>query len=520
MRERSQIEHGTFRTIAATLAPTVTKPLPTSGPRRLDTVADTTGCSQQRFKRALSEPRIREVWNAHKPGLRELAAAHTTWLCHATEGKVTVRTTRRSWVSLTAAMAGIALVATGCSSDDDGSDEATATSGEDVTLTLATFNEFGYADLVEEYMELNPNVTIERIKAAQTGDARTALVTSLGAGSGAADVEAIEVDWLPELLQYSDNFMDLTDPSVDGRWLDWKVAQATTPDGKLIGYGTDIGPMAICYRADLFEKAGLPTDRAEVADLLGGDGATWDKYFEVGDQFVAADTGAGWFDSAGAVYFGMINQVENAYEENDGTVIVLDNPEVKSIYDQVLAASETQSAHLGQWSEDWTNSFQKDGFATMQCPAWMLGIIEGNAAGVEGWDVADVFPGGGGNWGGSFLTVPEMGANKPEAKALAAWLTAPEQQIKAFQAKGPFPSQNDALSSPELAEVTNEFFADAPTGEIMANRANAVTVQPFKGTEYFKISDAMQNALTRVDVEQTDTPEESWKKFEDAVKSF
>ena len=106
------------------------------------------------------------------------------------------------------------------------------------------------------------------------------------------------------------------------------------------------------------------------------------------------------------------------------------------------------SSHTGQWSEDWTAAFQKDGFATMACPGWMLGVIEGNAAGVEGWDIANVFPGGGGNWGGSFLTVPAMGEHPAEAKALAAWLTAPEQQIKAFKAKGTFPSQVEALTDP------------------------------------------------------------------------
>jgi cellobiose transport system substrate-binding protein len=418
-------------------------------------------------------------------------------------------------------MAGIALVATGCSSgDDSASGDATATSDEPVTLTVATFNEFGYEGLIEEYMELYPNVTVEQVKAAQTGDARTALLTALGANAGAADIEAIEVDWLPELIPYAERFMDLSDPAVEGRWLDWKAAQATTPDGKLIGYGTDIGPEGICYRADLFEAAGLPTDREEVAELLGGENATWEKYFEVGDQFVAEDTGAAWFDSAGAVYFGMVNQEQNAYEEDDGTVIVLENPRVKEMYDQVLAASETQSAHLAQWSEDWLSSFQSGKFATMQCPGWMLGVIEGNAAGVEGWDIADVFPGGGGNWGGSFLTVPEMGENKAEAKALAAWLTAPEQQIKAFQAKGTFPSQVEALSDPALLSETNAFFNDAPTGEILANRANAVTVTPFKGPEYFKISDAMQTALNRVDVDQTDDAESSWNKFVDAVNSF
>jgi cellobiose transport system substrate-binding protein len=442
---------------------------------------------------------------------------------------------KRSWVALTAGFAGIALIASGCSSGS-GAEEASApasaagssaasapaTNAEPVTLTLATFNEFGYEDLIAEYMALNPNVTIEAKKAATSNEARDNLNTRLAAGSGASDIEAIEVDWLPELMQYPDKFADLTDPALADRWLPWKAAQATTADGKLIGYGTDIGPEGICYRADLFEKAGLPTDRAEVAALLGGDGATWDTYFEVGKQFMAADTGSAWFDTAGGIYQAMINQVANAYEDADGTIIALDNPEVRKIYDTVLAASvdENMSSHTGQWSDDWTAAFQNDGFATMACPGWMLGVIEGNAAGISGWDIADVFPGGGGNWGGSFLTVPAMGENQEAAKALAAWLTAPEQQVKAFQAKGTFPSQNEALTDAALLSQTNAFFNDAPTGEILANRAKAVTVAPFKGANYFAINDALQQALTRVDVDKTDDAASSWAKFEEAVNAL
>jgi cellobiose transport system substrate-binding protein len=419
----------------------------------------------------------------------------------------------------------MALVASGCSSGSDtaASDVvASPTSTGPVTLKLATFNEFGYEDLIKEYEALNPNITIEAVKAAQSGDARTALTTALAAGSGASDVEAIEVDWLPELVQYADKFVDLSDPAVEGRWLDWKAAQATTADGKLLGYGTDIGPEGICYRSDLFKKAGLPTDREEVAALLGGDAATWDKYFEVGKQFMAADTGSAWFDTASGTYQAMINQVQNAYEDADGNIIALDNPEVKKIYDQVLTAAvaDNMSSHTETWTPDWTDAFQKDGFATMACPGWMLGVIEGNAAGVEGWDIANVFPGGGGNWGGSFLTVPAMGEHPAEAKALAAWLTAPEQQIKAFEAKGTFPSQVQALSDPALLAKTNAFFNDAPTGQILADRAKAVTVAPFKGPQYFAINTEMGSALNRVDVEKTDDAATSWAKFEEAVKQL
>ena len=88
---------------------------------------------------------------------------------------------------------------------------------------------------------------------------------------------------MPAMLAESDAFVDLTDPELDGRWLDFKAAAATNADGQMIGYGTDAGPEGICYRSDLFKKAGLPTDRDEVAALMG----TWDDYFATGEEFVS-----------------------------------------------------------------------------------------------------------------------------------------------------------------------------------------------------------------------------------------
>ncbi|WP_182049271.1 ABC transporter substrate-binding protein [Changpingibacter yushuensis] len=424
---------------------------------------------------------------------------------------------RRSLAAL-AAFSVLSIGLAACSSVGADSD-STATTGsgdtsdstEQITLTVATFNEFGYEGLYQEYMDAHPNIKIEAKKAATSNEAQQNLKTALGAGSGAADIEAIEVDWLPELMQYPDQFTDLTSDAVEGRWLDWKTASATTTDGKLIGYGTDIGPEGVCYRSDLFEQAGLPTDREEVAALLEGD---WDTYFSVGKQFTDA-TGIPWYDASVATFQGMVNQLANPLENSDGTPIPLaDNTDIKDIYNTVLTQSvdNNLSAGLEQWSDDWVAAFQNDGFATMLCPGWMLGVIEGNAAGVTGWDIADVFPGGGGNWGGSFLTVPAQGKNIDAAVELAQWLTAPEQQIKAFEAKGTFPSQVEALSSETLLSQTNEFFNNAPTGQILANRADAVELQPYKGPNYFAIYNILADALNRVDVSGTDDASSSWDK--------
>lgn len=417
---------------------------------------------------------------------------------------------RHKAVGIAAGATAFALLVAGCSSTE--SDTTSATDGamssaaqEPITLTVATFNNFGYTDaLLQEYMDLHPGVTVVQNIAATSNDARTNYFAKLGAG-GLSDVEAIEVDWLPEVMQYSDLLADLSSPDVEGRWLDWKTAAATDADGRLIGYGTDIGPEAVCYDSALFAAAGLPTDPAEVATLLTGG---WDTYFKVGQQYTDA-TGKAFFDGAGGMYQGMINQVAAAYEDpTTGAIIAADNPEVKAIFDQLTAASATESAHLSQWSDDWNAAMANGGFATMLCPGWMLGVIKGNAANTTTWNVADVFPGGGGNWGGSYLTVPADGANVAAATELASWLTAPEQQLKALAAAGTFPSQNAALDDEASLNAamaagdapTNATFFNSDTlGTIFKNRANAITVSPYKGANYFKVNDVIQNALTRVE---------------------
>jgi cellobiose transport system substrate-binding protein len=424
---------------------------------------------------------------------------------------VTVKLSRRTRaIAAVAGAASIAIIAAGCSpASDSGSEDGP------IELTVATFNDFGYTDeLLQEYMDENPNVTVVQNKAATSNDARANYFQKLGK-KGLADVEAIEVDWLPEVMQYSDLLAEVPSGTAD-RWLDWKVDAATDADGRLIGYGTDIGPEGVCYRSDLFAAAGLPTDRESVAALLEGD---WAKYFEVGAQYTAA-TGKAWFDSAGGTYQGMVNQVEAAYEDPDsGDIIATENGEVEDLYNQVLDASATQSAHLGQWSDDWFAGLSNGAYATMLCPGWMLGVISGNAEGVTGWDVANVFPNGGGNWGGSYLTVPANGAHVEEAQKLADWLTAPEQQIKAFVNAGTFPSQNEAYTDEALTGYVNEYFNDAPVGQIFTDRAKAVTVAPFKGAFYFQVNDAMQKALTRVE-DGTQDKQASWDQWVSEVDAI
>jgi cellobiose transport system substrate-binding protein len=446
---------------------------------------------------------------------------------------------RNVGIKKTAAIGAVLVAAsmalTGCGNntggDTDSSSSTGSSTGAEIVLTINTFNNFGFekstdtapgADLYQKYMDEHPNITIESTVSATSNDARSAFNTALGTGSGAFDIQAVEIDWMPSLLANADKLVDLSDTIPADRYQAWKSASATTADGKLIGAGTDIGPEGICYRSDLFAKAGLPTDRDEVAALLKGD---WAHYFEVGKQFADANTGAYWFDSFAGIWQGMVNQMTEAYvSSDDESIIATDNADVKAAFD-LLTAQGAQSAGLGQWSDDWSAAMKSDtGFATMLCPAWIVNNVKGGAGeDFVGWDIADVFPSGyddskgGGNWGGSYLVVPEQSENKEEAMKLVEWLTAPEQQVATFTAASNYPSAVDAQSDTAVTGKTDAFLNDAPVGQIFGSRAEAVTVVPYKGGAYFDINDALVKNLNTIDVDKTAAAADAWTTWVSAV---
>jgi len=394
-----------------------------------------------------------------------------------------VRLSRRTTAgAAVAGAAAFALVASGCATE-----ASEPSADEPIELTITTFGTFGYEDLYEEYMDLNPNVTIVANNIDTGGNARTDTFTKLAAGSGLSDIVALEEGWLGSIMEVSGEFVDLRDYGIEDRagdWVDWKYQQATDPDGRVIGYGTDIGPEGICFNGPLFEAAGLPSDREGVAELLDGG---WDTFFEVGQQYVDA-TGKAWYDHSGFVWNAMVNQLPEGYYTSDGELNVDGNAELKARFDQLAAATEGgQSAAQGAWDWNGGQSFVDGTFATFVCPGWMLGVVQGNteAGGGDastGWDFADVFPGGAANWGGAFLAVPETSDKKEAAAALASWLTEPEQQIKQFDAAGTFPSTLEAQAELAANPTPNAFFNDAPVGSILAGRAEGVVAQ-FKGPD-------------------------------------
>lgn len=378
---------------------------------------------------------------------------------------------------------------------------------EPVTLNMWLFGEFGYGPLIERYHREHPNVTV-KTKVADYGAHHDALTAGLASGSGAPDIAAIEVGFIAAFKARPENFYNLLDfgaGDLQGDYLPWKWQQALTGDGSaLIGLPTDVGPMAMCYRTDLFEQAGLPTDREEVGALW----PTWSDFIEVGRRFTQA-TGVGFIDAGSQLYNAIVNQGTEKYYRRDDTLVYASNPQVKKAWDLTMEAIQAGiSAQIAPFTAEWNAGMQRGSFGVLTCPAWMMGYIQGQAPDTAGkWDIAPM-PEGSGNWGGSFLALPRQGQHPQEAYQFISWLLAPEQQLYVFEHTGNFPSTPELYSDPAIQDFSNPFFNDAPVGRIFAESAMKVT-PIYEGSQEGQIRSIVESAIGRVEQGQQ-SPGEAW----------
>ncbi|MET9609632.1 extracellular solute-binding protein [Streptomyces sp. NPDC006512] len=426
---------------------------------------------------------------------------------------------RRRLLTTAGVIGATALLLAGCAQDPEPDAEGGSAPGGGsgrTTLTVGVFGAFGLqeAGLYDEYMAQNPGIRIEQTSIERNENYYPQLLTHLGTGSGLADVQAVEVNNIAEITAtQADKLVDLGKAAgVDkAAYLPWKWAQGTAPaakGGATVGLGTDIGPQGICYRKDLFAAAGLPTDRAAVGALWAGD---WNKYLEAGHAYRAkAGDGKAFVDSASGVMAAVTGSSAQRYYDERGEVVYKTNPAVRGAFDLAASfASGGLSAKLQQFTPTWDQGFANGSFATVSCPAWMLGYIQDKAgpAGKDKWDVAQAPKPS--NWGGSFLVVPKAGKHTEEAAKLAAWLTAPAQQAKLFEKRGSFPSASAAYALPAVAGAQHAYFGGAPIGEIFARAAEGVPVTVIGPKDLVIAQNLADIGMLQVD-QKGRSPQEGW----------
>jgi cellobiose transport system substrate-binding protein len=388
------------------------------------------------------------------------------------------------------------------------------------TLKIWSFGDVFLPRLILQYKQQNPGICFDIKKSDLDPLNGTQMITACAAANShtGPDIAAVEIQYSGYWRAYPQCFVDLRTlkRTSDGKsakelkslYLPWRFDNGVAYNGNVIGLPTDVGGLEVAYRWDLLKAKGLPYKRAAVSKAI----STWPKFIDFGKQYMAKLTKSekalkmGFLDNAGAIYTAMINQGTKKYYENNGTaagkLIYSTNPTIKKAYNTTVTALKAGiGTRVAQFSSDWSVGMQKGKFAMMLAPAWMMDYIKQQASATKGkWDIANI-PGGGGNQGGTQLTIPTAGnpLNRQAAWDFLSWYVAPEQQKFAFLTYGMFPTTVSLYKDPEVTGFNDPFFNNAPVGKIYSEGVQKL--KPIFAGKYDRAIDKeIGAALTRIDV--------------------
>jgi cellobiose transport system substrate-binding protein len=374
----------------------------------------------------------------------------------------------RPRVAAFAAITSLALGLTACSSAPGGSGDETASDG---SLTMWIWPG-GLSDTVVETVTADtPGLETSVIG----DDFKQKLLTGFTANADIPDITGVKGEDMPFFLQQPDLFTDLNTLDIDdivGEFPEWKLAEATTPDGALLGLPIDIGPAGLFYREDVLADAGMPTDPAEVAAAT----ATYEDYFAFGEELQKAVPDAHLEVAAGGLFGKVMGQSETKFVSPEGEFLG-ESDAVRNAWDLSIEAWDRGLvAGIGDGSPDWASAVNAGLLPTLSGAAWYAGDIKNNAADTSGkWRVTQM-PGGPANIGGSFLTIPAATEDKEAALEVIKALLSPENEAVMYTETGNFPARTTTFEEPGLHDG-DDFFGGQDTVEVFVEAsANMPTV--------------------------------------------
>lgn len=399
-----------------------------------------------------------------------------------------------------------AFALAGCSAgggDSTGGGDAAASctpADGDVTLEFTSWIP-GIEDVVEIWNEANPEIQVD-VQTGPNGNGGTYqnFFNQIKAGD-APDLGQIEYDALPNFL-VQDGIEDLSAcedvVAAEDQFVDWAWGQVTLGTDSVYGIPQDTGPMALFYRADLFEQNGIaiPT--------------TWDEYREAAvkirelggyiTNFSQSDinqfAGFAWQD--GAQWFSSDDAGWTVTLADDATTTVADY--WQSMLDDDLVAT------VPAWTDEWNNAYNSGEVWTWNSAVWGANSISSGAPDTAGsWAVAPLpqWEAGGsaaGNWGGSSTAVLKGSEHVYEATKFALWLNTSEEALTALaEAANLYPATTEGLTLPVYAEGV-EFYGGQKIYDVFADAATQVSPDfawgPTMTQTYADVSDGFKAAVS------------------------
>lgn len=407
---------------------------------------------------------------------------------------------RRAFLAGTAGLTGLAATVglTGCA-------PTVSISQDPKVLTLWYWNRSISTSLLKAAGRQIPGTTSRLRSDPIGGNFDMKLRTSMAGHAYIPDITALNAN-VSSYFPIEDQFYDLNDFGAEkykSEYLDWKWALGVTSTNRLCFWPMDTGPSALWYRNDIFAKAQLPTDPDEVASQI----TDWPSWLEAGKK-LRKNTKSAMAASNQIVFNAVLNASKERYFSKDGTALFdKSGSAVRKAWDIAVEA-----ARAGITASALTDTAENSSYNTGQTAShleavWWGQVIKSIAPDDKGkWSVARQ-PGGAGNSGGSFLTIPKTSKNPQAAFEFMTWLTSPKNQVQSFTEMQLFPSTPASFDSPKVA-TTDPYFGNQDTLAIFRDAASKVPIS-FASPYEVLVSTGVLNELTNVETQNKD-PERAW----------
>lgn len=357
--------------------------------------------------------------------------------------------------------------------------------------------------LLQRVNTVFPHIKLEAIK---ISDYDNKVRTAMAARHGVPDLLGINSN-IATYFPDEDEFIDLKTlgaNSLKSTYLPWKWDLTITPGQRQIALPMDTGPTALFYRADIFARAGLPTEPDQVAAHINN----WDDFLQAGQQLKHATQGKSYvLDSINSLFTQMLAQHPHRYFDRQGNYIG-DQSHLKQIWDTAVKAHHLGiSGQVPPGSQTWHQAVSNGRVAAFVGAVWMKNTLQDAAPDTAGsWRIARA-PGGDGNHGGSFLALTKYCKYPREAFAVMKWLLSATNQANTYQTTQLFPSALHALDNPQIHQP-EAFFGGQNTTHIFAQAVKHIPncyMSPEDGT----VSTSFTDQLNLIEYQQKD-PEQAW----------
>ena len=313
------------------------------------------------------------------------------------------------------------------------------------------------------------------------------------------DMAEVEFQTLPQ-FETTGALVDISKygaNSVKDQFPSWMWNQVTLSNG-VYAIPQDGGPMAMFYRADIFQKYNIPVP------------TTWAQYADAAAKLHAADPKVYMTDFAPrqpGQFTGFIWQNGGQLFSINGQSwkVSINNPQAlqvasywQDLIDKKLVKTEPD------FTNAWYNDLQNGSLATWFSGAWGQGTIKQNAPQTAGkWRVAPIPQWQAGqnvssNWGGSTTPVFKSTKYPQQASTFAQWISANQDSAIMEFSGGAYPALLTALSSPAV-NSPQPFYGNQVINQVFSESSKHVNVNfqwgPTMSQVYNDIGDQFANVV-------------------------